>query len=85
MTPLSSLALPLSSSAATGGPVATSTPAGSDGSSGSHIVTSHHLNDSDTGPNPGDTNSLSNVTVVEEKNGTVKAIPEEDSGNAPCT
>lgn len=59
---------------AAGGPVATSTPAGSDGSSGSHIVTSRHLN-------PGDTNSLSNVTVVEEKNGTVKAIPEEDSGS----
>lgn len=96
MTALSSLTLPLSSSAVTGEPVVTPTPEGSDGSSAksrpastvgydSHVVTSQHLNDSDTGPNPGDTNSLSNTTMVEEKNGTVKATLEEDSGNAPCT
>lgn len=96
MTPLSSLALPLSSSAAAGDPVAAPSPEGSDGSSAKsppastaasvgHVVTSQYLNDSDTGPNPGDTNSLSNATMVEGKNGTVKATSEEDSGNAPCT
>ncbi|XP_075895690.1 uncharacterized protein LOC142897332 isoform X2 [Nelusetta ayraudi] len=65
----------------TGEPVVTPTPEGSDGSSANHVVTSQHLNDSDTGPNPGDTNSLSNTTMVEEKNGTVKATLEEDSGS----